>query len=277
MSSFASRFCLRTAALTHIGLRRAKNEDCITIGTRTVSESMADPWVAVHPLEPPCICLVADGMGGHPAGDVASRLASERVTNSFFEFGATEHALSAAVHSANRALFTEMARIPAYYGMGTTIAGIVADADGVIALNVGDSRVYRYQGGTLAQLSFDDSTELDMLSAPSRVPARMLNQCLGGFAGGDTIELHLAHLPLVAGEAFLICSDGLHDMLSDREIAGCLGDDLARSVRSLFEGAMEEGGIDNISIIYARIEQAIGDTSPTPHLSANAGSKHRPG
>jgi len=261
MTSASPFLCLHIAAFTHVGLRRAKNEDCITIGTRTVSESMAEPWAAVHQLDPPCICLVADGMGGHPAGDVASRLAAERVIASFFDLGATEHALAAAVHSANRALFIEMARTPAYYGMGTTLAGIVAHASGVTAVNVGDSRIYRFQGGTLAQLSFDDTTELDLLTASSRGPTRMLNQCLGGFAGGEEIEPHLTHLPLVEGEAFLICSDGLHDMLSDRDIAGRLGDDLVGSVSRLFEGAMEEGGIDNISIIYARIERADGKPS----------------
>jgi serine/threonine protein phosphatase PrpC len=253
---------MRTAALTHVGLRRAKNEDCIAIGTCAISDSMADPWIAVHRLDQPGVCLVADGMGGHPAGDVASRLAAERVAESFFRLGANEQAIPAAVHAANRALFTEMARSPACYGMGTTLAAIFTHAQGLTAVNVGDSRVYRYRGGALEQLSFDDSTELDAISVLTRVPARMLNQCLGGYASSDDIEPHLVHLPLVAGDAFLICSDGLHDMLSDIEIAACLGENLADSVQRLFEGAMQEGGIDNISIICARIERAEAGKEP---------------
>jgi serine/threonine protein phosphatase PrpC len=251
-----STLCMRTAALTHVGLRRAKNEDCIAIGSRTLSDSMTEPWVAVHRLDQPCICLVADGMGGHPAGDVASRLAAQHIAAGFADFGSGEHGLIAAIRAANRALFTEMARSPAYYGMGTTLAGIVAQAEGITALNVGDSRVYGYHAGTLAQLSFDHSTELDSMLMLSRGPARMLNQCLGGFASGEEIDPHLVHVPLQPGRSFLICSDGLHDMLSDALIRECLSEDLVHSVGTLFERAMDQGGIDNISIIYARIEDA---------------------
>ena len=250
--------CMRTAALTHVGLRRATNEDCIAIGPRAISESMSEPWVAVHRLDQPCVCLVTDGMGGHPAGDVASRLAAEHLAAGFAESEANEHALVAAVHSANRALFTEMARFPTYYGMGTTVAGIVAHERGVTAVNVGDSRVYEFQSRNLKQVSIDDSLETGLPSLLSRVPARMLVQCLGGYAGSDSIEPHLIRLRAVEGAAFLICSDGLHDMLSDSDIASCLNDDLAHSVRLLFESAMDEGGIDNISIIYARIERSEG-------------------
>ncbi|RPI44287.1 MAG: serine/threonine-protein phosphatase, partial [Betaproteobacteria bacterium] len=247
---------IHTAALTHVGLRRVTNEDCIAIGARALNESMSEPWVAVHRLDQPCVCLVADGMGGHPAGDVASHLAAEHLAVSLAEPEASDHTLVAAVHSANRALFTEMARFPAYYGMGTTLAGIVAHESGVRAVNVGDSRVYAFQSGSLEQISIDDVTETGPSPTLARVPARMLIQCLGGYAGCGDIEPHLVRLPAAEGAGFLICSDGLYDMLSDRDIAACLNDDLARSVRLLFESAMDEGGIDNISIIYARIVRA---------------------
>ena len=245
---------MRIAALTHVGLRRDKNEDCIAIGSLAISDSMPEPWVALHPLDQPFVCLVADGMGGHPAGEVASRLAAEHVAAGFAAFGSNDHALIAAVQSANRALFLEMAKQPEFYGMGTTLACIVAHDDALTAINVGDSRVYAFGRGALEQLSMDHCTEVGMLSLLSRVPARVLNQCLGGFAGSGDLDPHLVRLPLEADRAFLVCSDGLHDMLSDRDIAACLSDDVAQSVRLLFERAMDEGGIDNISIIYARVE-----------------------
>ena len=246
---------LRSAALTHVGLRRAKNEDCIAIDTKIISESMMEPWVTLQTLDRPRICLVADGMGGHPAGDVASRLATEHMSARFAELGTDEHAIVAAIHGANRALFTQMARSPSCYGMGTTLAGVVAHANGLTLLNVGDSRIYSFHLGKLDQLSIDDSIELGTATVSSRAPARMLDQCLGGFADGSEIEPHLVHLELAEGRTFLICSDGLHDMISDRDIEACLGDDLERSVSLLFEAAMERGGIDNISVIYTRIER----------------------
>jgi len=247
---------MHTAALTNVGLRRVANEDCIAIGTRALNESMFEPWLAVHRLDQPCVCLVADGMGGHPAGDVASRLAAERLAVSLAEPEASDHTLVAAMHSANRALFTEMARHPAYYGMGTTLAGIVAHETGVRAFNVGDSRVYEVQSGNLAQISVDDVEETRRSSITGMGSARLLVQCLGGYAGCSELEPHLVRLPAVEGKGFLICSDGLHDMLSDRDIATCLSDDLEHSVHLLFENAMDKGGIDNISIIYARIARA---------------------
>ena len=251
----ASKLCLHSAALTHVGLRRAKNEDCIAIGTRIIRESMVEPWVALEELDRPRICLIADGMGGHPAGDVASRMATEHMSTRFSELGSDEHAIVAAIHGANRALFMEMARSPACYGMGTTLAGVVAHANGVTVVNVGDSRIYGFRAGRLEQLSIDDSTELGVTTLSNRAPARMLNQCLGGFADGSEIEPHLVHLDTEEGRAFLLCSDGLHDMISDQDIAACLSENLARSVSLLFEAAMDQGGIDNISIIYTRVER----------------------
>ena len=248
--------CMRTAALTHVGRRREKNEDCIAIGARTISEPMATPWVAAHRLDQPCVCLIADGMGGHPAGDVASRTALEHLSAMLSEGRLSEHGIVAALRSANRALFTEMARAPDFYGMGTTLAGIAAHETGVFTFNVGDSRVYRVHAGAVEQISVDDSAKIPSAGFLYRGPARVLLQCLGGYAGSDEIVPHLSHLPAKEGVGLLICSDGLSDMLSDQDIAACLDEDLSNSVSALFECAMSEGGIDNISIIYARIERA---------------------
>ena len=248
--------CLRIAALTHVGLRRTRNEDCVAVGARCANEPLGDPWVALHPLDQPCVCLVADGLGGHPAGDVASRLAVEHLYRDLAGLAPSDEAIVAALHEANRALFQAMARTPAHYGMGTTLAGIIVHEANVHAFNVGDSRVYRVCGDKLEQISIDDSIPVGSPSPLNRSRQRVLSQCLGGFVDFDPIRPHVTQLRAQAGDGYVICSDGLHDMLSDREIAACLQADVADSIQALFEKAMDEGGVDNISIIYARIEDA---------------------
>ena len=247
--------CLRVAALTHVGLRRRSNEDCVAIGSRILSEPMDEPWLSVQNLDPPCACLVADGMGGHPAGEVASRAAIESMLSGLADVEPQAADMDALVREANRFLFTEMARCPHWYGMGTTLAGIVTGPERVIAFNVGDSRIYRVEPGGVKQLSVDDSETVGSGMLFSRMPARVLNQCLGGFPDAAELDPHLVELPLVEGSRYLICSDGLHDMLSDADIARCLDPDPARTVATLFEAAMDEGGIDNISIVVAAIER----------------------
>jgi serine/threonine protein phosphatase PrpC len=250
-----TELCLRVAALTHVGLRRQSNEDCIAVEHRILSDPMDAPALSVHALEPACACLVADGMGGHPAGEVASRAAIESMLAGLPQARADRAGMSALLHETNRFLFEEMARCPQWFGMGTTLAGIVANRQQVVAFNVGDSRIYRIEDDGVHQLSVDHSEAVGMGFFYSRLPARVLSQCLGGFPDTAEIDPHVIELPATAGAAYLICSDGLYDMLSDAAIARCLDPEPARSVQALFEAAMNEGGIDNVSIILARIER----------------------
>ena len=252
MSTFKAT-TLRVAALTHVGKRRYNNEDCIAVGSRILSELMTDPALFALRLAERCVCLVADGMGGHPAGDVASRIAIQSLHASL-DPHMDDAAFIAAVRRANRALFEEMERTPEVIGMGTTIAGLTACESGLIAFNVGDSRVYRARDGGIEQISTDDSEEIVTSFMTLDFPTRALNQCLGGYPGVAEITPHLIRESAQPDCSYLICSDGLHDMLNDATIAACLGTDLEQSVRTLFECAMAEGGIDNISIILARLE-----------------------
>lgn len=250
--------CLQAAVLTHVGMRRMRNEDCIAIAGENLNAPMTAPRIVVQPLVAPVVCLVADGMGGHPAGDVASRLAADCLLKEIDARVRDEDALAAAIRSTNRTLFAEMERVPALYGMGTTIAGVVVHPDIVLAFNVGDSRVYRIESGEVAQLSVDHTMEVAGNRIGNKAP-RVLSQCLGGFLGELEVEPQVVTLPLEEGAEFLICSDGLHDMLTDIEIEHCLAPDLAVSVQTLFENAMRAGGIDNISIIQMRVVRSAKD------------------
>jgi serine/threonine protein phosphatase PrpC len=136
--------------------------------------------------------------------------------------------------------------------MGTTVAGALVHAAGILVFNLGDSRVYRIRAGKLEQLSTDDTMQASGGFFGTRT-TRVLSQCLGGFPSGEEIRPHVVNLPLDVGTELLICSDGLHDMLADDQIEACLAPDLTASVQALFEGAMREGGVDNISVIHARV------------------------
>ena len=254
---------LRVAALTHVGRRRYHNEDCIAVDAQIVSEEMTVPSLITRRLDTPCVCLVADGMGGHPAGDVASRLAIETLSREPLHANMQDAAIIAAVRRANHALFAEMERRPEVTGMGTTIAGWTACESGIIAFNVGDSRIYRVREQSLEQISTDDSEDIVMSFMALEFPTRALNQCLGGYPGVEEITPHIVREPVQANCTYLICSDGLHDMLNDTQIAACMSADLDDSVRTLFECAMAEGGIDNISVILARLEEDATERNPS--------------
>jgi len=243
---------LQAAVLTHVGMRRMRNEDCVAVAGEDFDAPLHAPRLIVQPLDEPRVCIVADGMGGHPAGDVASRLAVERLIEEIDAQVQDEDALAGAILSANHTLFAEMERVPALYGMGTTVAGLVLHPELILAFNVGDTRIYAIRSGEIAQISIDHTMEIGGNLIGNK-PPRVLSQCLGGFLNDQALEPHVIALPLEAGAEFLICSDGLHDMLTDAEIARCLAPDLAASVQTLFEHAMREGGIDNISIIQVRV------------------------
>jgi serine/threonine protein phosphatase PrpC len=247
---------LNLAMLCHAGALRQSNEDCAAIGAVVLETFMTGPESMTLPLTQARVCLIADGMGGHPAGEVASRLAVEALIGELPAAHASDEAVCAAVRSANRAIFEAMAENPGWLGMGTTIAGITADENSVCVFNVGDSRIYQVIDGAVEQISIDH-TEIDTPSVLTWIPpVRMLSQCLGGYPDFNEIAPHVTRLTTQPGLQLLICSDGLHDMLSDNEIAHCLGTDLARAVQTMFERAMGAGGRDNISIILARFEHA---------------------
>ena len=147
---------VHATAFTHQGAVRAGNEDTIAVGDWIRSAPMAAPVVLEHTLAAPLICLVADGMGGQPAGEVASRSVAERLSRRAAE-ATDEAAVARLLHEANDALFARMNERPACYGMGATVAGVALAPSGVLAFNVGDSRVYRVEADGLVQLSTDDT------------------------------------------------------------------------------------------------------------------------
>ncbi len=228
------------AALTDVGRMRSHNEDAV----------LADPPLFV----------VADGLGGHEAGEVASQLAVETLRD-HAPRRPDANALARAIRAANREVIRAAREGIGRSGMGTTITAALVDGAHVTIGHVGDSRAYVLSAGALSRVTRDHSMVADMIrtgqitEAESRVhPNRsVITRALGTDPNmvADTYEIDAA-----PGDRLLLCSDGLSSMLLDRTIATLLGShaDPAAAARALVDAANEAGGQDNISVIVVDLE-----------------------
>jgi len=235
---------IEVTAFTHRGRVRDGNEDSVTVAGWVSDVAMTGLRRSRHELTGPVLCAVADGMGGHTGGEIASRYTVKRLAAEPF-VDAEARAVVAAIAAINAELYQTMAADRSLRGMGTTVAGMLLSESRAIWFNVGDSRVYRVHEGALRQLSVDD--------VPPGPRSGLITQTLGGGVAFTPIEPHLGELDLTSTARWLICSDGLTDMIDDHEIARCLENDDERAGAALVEAAMVAGGHDNISIILVSV------------------------
>lgn len=228
-------------AATHVGCVRACNEDYLEVSSRP-PEGKLDRWRGNVSNEGGW-ALVADGMGGMAAGEVASELAVELLRPAMHLLEGKAD-VTLALDATNAALFDAMVRNPALEGMGTTIAGIALRDTEALAFNVGDSRIYSFLGQELTKRSRDHV-----------IGGNQLTQCLG--ASGQIILLpHVESFELEPNSKLLICSDGLTDMLGDDQIAKSLATTSADPAWKLVQEALKEGGVDNISVVVFELERS---------------------
>ena len=239
---------LRTAAHTDVGLRRRGNEDRFAV----------DPALG--------LLLVADGMGGHSAGQVASQLAAATVVTSLQErkgsAASASEKLRAALEDANRAIYSAARQNAEYSGMGTTVVALLVEDNRAALAHVGDSRAYRVRGGRIRQLTDDHSIVGELLrrheisadDAREHPHRHVLTRALG--VRGH-VQPDLAELTLAPGDVFVLCSDGLTNHLEDSEIAklASAGDDLDAGCAALIELANRRGGEDNITVALAHCSE----------------------
>jgi serine/threonine protein phosphatase PrpC len=213
---------------------------------------MDTPRQTVHEIGALLLCLVADGMGGYAAGEEASRRVAFRLMEAVPEV-ADETGITVLLRQVNGELFDVMDENPQWLGMGTTVVGMVLRAAGIIWFNLGDSRLYRYRDGFLRQLSLDDVPDP---YAEGQQRSHRITQALGGAPAFIEITPHTGTEPLMSDWRYLLCSDGLTDMLDVATIEAMMAEDDVATVTALFERAMAAGGEDNMSIILVRIEEA---------------------
>ncbi|EAQ37510.1 Protein phosphatase 2C-like [Nitrobacter sp. Nb-311A] len=240
------------AAFTHRGRMRPANEDAISVGSRVLTGDMSTPVAMTAPGDG-CLLMVADGMGGHAQGALASRAvldylvaAADRLSN--------PETCSEVIEDANQHLYTLMEQQEAALGMGTTLVGAFLTPTALLTFNVGDSRSYLFSAGRLIQLSHDDVAD-DGINRSGNRRSHAITQALGGSSFPVAIEPHTKiDAPHGTDETLLLCSDGLTDMVDDRDIRHALSvaNDPIRAVRDLVAKVFAVGARDNISVIVAR-------------------------
>lgn len=246
----------RYVALTDTGLRRSGNQDSGYASSR--------------------LLVIADGMGGAAAGDLASSEAMHiiRQLDRDLETDALS-ALEQAVNRANARLGELIADDPAVEGMGTTLDAMLWDGEKFAVAHLGDSRAYRMRAGVLEQISTDHTfvqslvDEGKISKAEARVhPHRSL--LLRAMLGRDDNSADLSWLQPMLGDRYLLCSDGLTDMVSDDVIRGAmLAETIDMAATELVRLALEAGGYDNVTVVLAEfVEQG---TEPDEHLSSSDG------
>ena len=247
---------LELFSATDVGRARDNNEDSVAI----------DETVA--------LAVLADGMGGYNAGEVASQMLTSFVrtemgrwlkeTGTTADAGDVRRAMDICVDNANRAIFNAANTNPRYVGMGTTLVLGVFREEGLLLGHVGDSRAYRLRGGQLKQITRDHSLLQEQIDAgllTSEEAAYSSNKNLVTRAVGveDTVMLELHLHEVQAGDVYLLCSDGLSDMLDDNAIGKLLVNHpiLSEAAQALIDGANGMGGRDNIAIVLARAQGPV--------------------
>ena len=229
---------IEAIGLTDTGRVRARNEDSLLI----------DPIASLF--------AIADGMGGHAAGDVASQTAIAAFANSFIE---TRNAIQA-MQAANRALIERVMNEPDKTGMGTTLTGFTIYQNSLFGAHVGDSRLYLLRRGTLTQITRDHTVAQDMIESNALTKreamqhplSAMLTRSLGSRLH---VDADLLDEKLEVDDMLLLCSDGLTSMVNDDEVCAILDQrkELGLIAVELVDAANVRGGLDNISVGLVRL------------------------
>lgn len=230
-----------SASLSDVGLVRSHNEDsCIELPEQQV-------W------------LVADGMGGHEAGDLASHVVVEQVAGlkPVVRLADRIRLLKDRIQAANAALLAE-GRRRGNNVIGSTVAGLLLDGRHAVCIWAGDSRVYRLRGGRLRQLTRDhrwvqELIERGVMSADDAQHHPLSNEITRAVGADDALTLAVEMRELLPGDSYLVCSDGLHGEVDDGEIETILKEKrLGDACRALIGAAKREGARDNITVIVVQ-------------------------
>jgi PPM family protein phosphatase len=246
--------------LTDVGKKRKHNEDAYALD------------------EAEGLFIVADGMGGHAAGEVAAKITVETIGEFIAATRQKEEAtwpfkynhelhfnsnrLAIAIEKANERVMSAVAAQPWLKGMGTTVVAGLLNEKILSLAHVGDSRAYLYRAGELTRLTDDHSWVHEQVSAGILTEEEakthpLKNVVTRALGGGPSVAPDLREMEFSRGDAFLFCSDGLTTMLADEEIRDSIAADEARTAEALCQGlvdlANEKGGVDNITVVFVRI------------------------
>ena len=256
------RYC--ASAKSDVGHKRQGNEDSFCLA----------PEIGLF--------VVADGMGGHAAGEVASRLAVETIQEWATKYLSGMDAfivgkpvascsreanfLLSSIRLANRIIYEAAKGRLEYVGMGTTVVSVLAVNDHVALAHVGDSRIYRIRSGEIVQLSRDHSlvqqqVDHGIISAEQAQGSQYKHLITRALGLKETVEVDLTEQPVLLGDFLLLCSDGLSDLLEDEEMSTIVrehADDLEKACQALVDRANYRGGDDNITALLIQAQAGEG-------------------
>ena len=252
---------IKVVRKSHVGMLREHNEDSVA----------SDLSIG--------LVVLADGMGGYKAGEVASEIAvlmiaaemNEAMLHQSFLFKAKpdllleSNMLINAVEKTNKAIYEIAQHQSECSGMGTTLVAGVFTNNNLVLGHIGDSRMYRLRGEAFVQLTEDHSLVQEQVNAglitlEQAKVARNKNLVTRALGIDSAVELELSEHAVEIGDKYLLCSDGLSDLLSDAEIAQILldeKDDTESAVDKLVDKANEYGGLDNISVVITTIQKSF--------------------
>ncbi len=248
---------LEVVNVSDTGLKRPHNED----------SSITDPANG--------IAIVADGMGGYKAGEVASAIAAKAILDEVHrglasdgslpedhDYSARAALLRDAIRRANKHIFETAQTVPQCQGMGTTVVSLLFYDNKISVAHVGDSRLYRLRGEAFEQVTNDHSLVQELVDrgfftaeeAEANTPKNLVTRALGI---EDSVDVDLHEDSARTGDVYLLCSDGLNDMVTDEEIHLTLSKycaNLEQAAHQLIELANENGGKDNITVVLVRVK-----------------------
>ncbi|MFO7784380.1 MAG: PP2C family protein-serine/threonine phosphatase [Thermodesulfobacteriota bacterium] len=247
---------IRASGLTDVGLKRDGNEDAFS----------TDDANGLY--------IVADGMGGHLAGEVASRIAVEMINNGFQRWARndtpieelygmpdssltlTGNYLSSSIRLANRVVYEMAAEYEQYHGMGTTVACIHVSPTLVVAANAGDSRIYMVRDGELERLSKDhtilsEQLDMGMMTIEEAETSPLKHVLTRNLGSSEDVDVDVYEIEPSNNDRFVLCSDGLTDLVSDQEILYMTmhATDPEMLCRDFVETALRRGGHDNTTVL----------------------------
>ncbi len=244
---------LQIASLSDVGMRRSNNQDNLTISLASTIEA----WQRKGHL-----FIVADGMGGHAAGELASKLAVDQIPHLYAKYNdlPPPEALKKAVESANLEINRRGQANEEFFNMGTTCCVLSILPQGAVVAHIGDSRVYRLRKNQLEQLTFDHSLVWEMRRSgqitreeelSGKIPKNVITRSLGPYAECN-VDME-GPFPIQVGDVFLLCSDGLTGLVTDKEIGALLANlTPAEAAGVLVDLANLRGGPDNITVVIIK-------------------------
>ena len=245
---------LDISAASWTGRVRSQNEDMVLVDNRFIREDTYQTQIVLG-REDRMMIAVADGMGGHNRGDIASNDTLRNLHYFFYDIPSClnvndfNEAMAGWLESINNYIASKGRADEQFKGMGTTLVGIAYYNNDFYSMNCGDSRLYRFRDHQLAQLTTDHS--LSNLEGDEK-RSNIITNCIGGGSKSSFIDMVTMTNEIMPKDVYLLCTDGLTDMLSDKAISELL--EGKADANTLCSAAIEAGGIDNVSCCVITIK-----------------------